>query len=124
MDDDGTVTENDVVVANYVGTAGQNCDGFDDTGGSDLWNCVTVFDGDNIGAVAQDAVVAILVAEMLDPASGLTVEDLEAFVLGDATTLPVFDIGDPFDPDTGNTALVNILEASGLGDALGLGGTI
>ncbi len=35
-------------VASYVGTAGQNCDGLSETaGGSDLWDCTQVFDGDH-----------------------------------------------------------------------------
>jgi len=48
--DEGTSTPPDsVVVANYVGTASQNCDGFDGAGGSDLWNCVEIYQGNNDG---------------------------------------------------------------------------
>jgi hypothetical protein len=76
---------------------------------------------DNIGAIAQDAVISLLVAEMLDASTGLTQSDLEAFI-ADGTPLPAFTIsGDPF---TDNTALVNILEASGIGDLLNLGGAV
>jgi hypothetical protein len=67
---------------------------------------------DNIGAIAQDAIVSLLVAEMFNSSTGLEVSDLEALVF-DGTPLPPFTMDD--DPFTTNTAMSNILEASGLG---------
>ncbi|HEX9679325.1 MAG TPA: hypothetical protein VGA08_01780 [Candidatus Saccharimonadales bacterium] len=39
-------SNDDLIVANFVGSGG-NCDGFDDTGGSDAWQCTLVVNGDN-----------------------------------------------------------------------------
>lgn len=84
---------------------------------------VVVPEGDNIGAVAQDAVVALLVAEVLDPSTGLTADDLVAYAFDDSvTTLPPFTLdGDPL---TDNPALSNIIDASGLGALLEMEETV
>ena len=74
----------------------------------------------NAGAVAQDAVVAILISEIVDvDGSGdqpglLTLEEFEAIVVDDAPFQEDFAIEEnPFEE---NVALVNILDASGMED--------
>lgn len=77
-------------------------------------------EGDNIGAIAQDAVVALLLDDVLAN-STLTGDDLKAYVL-DGTPLPTITItGDPL---VDNTAISNILDASGLGDLIDQGATV
>jgi len=47
MDDDvPEVVDKNLIVATYVGSGG-NCDGFNEAGGSDAWQCTEVIDGDN-----------------------------------------------------------------------------
>ena len=79
---------------------------------------------DNIGAIAQSAVVSIIVNEMLTQSNPLLeTADLQAFVEDPAANpLPAFTLNR--DPFTDNDALGNILEASGLGDLLNMGDTI
>ncbi|MDX1765843.1 MAG: hypothetical protein R3313_02725, partial [Candidatus Saccharimonadales bacterium] len=44
---DSESSQGNLFIARYENTAGQNCDGFDDTGGSDLWSCTQITDGDS-----------------------------------------------------------------------------
>jgi len=78
---------------------------------------VAVPAGDNIGAIAQDAVVSLLVAELIN--AGISEAQLTDFIVN-GTPLPVVTFAG--DPLTTNLALSNILEASGIGAAFGLGG--
>ena len=79
-------------------------------------------EGTDVGSVAQDAIVALLVAEVLtapeptpenpNPEPPLTVEELEAVVIGGEEFPDEFAMsGNPLED---NEALGNVLEASGL----------
>ncbi|MBT3275132.1 MAG: hypothetical protein HN368_18400 [Spirochaetales bacterium] len=75
------------------------------------------------GAVAQDAVVALLVFEVLTNSGGtLTQAELEDVVINDAPFPADFAVtGNPLED---NTALANVLDASGLGGLFEGGATL